>query len=44
VLVLLGPELRLSLWVIDASPFVRSPNLLGTPAAVAPLIWLTAVG
>ncbi len=43
VLVLLGPVLNLSHWVVDASPFIHSPKLPGTAVAVAPLIWLTAV-
>lgn len=43
VLVLFGPVLNLSHWVVDASPFLHSPKLPGTPLAALPLIWLTAV-
>jgi ABC-2 type transport system permease protein len=43
VLVLLGPVLNLSHWIVDVSPFVHSPKLPGGQLAAAPVIWLTAV-
>jgi ABC-2 type transport system permease protein len=43
VLVLLGPVLNLSHWIVDVSPFTHSPKLPGGQLAAAPLAWLTAV-
>jgi polyether ionophore transport system permease protein len=43
VLVLLGPVLNLSHWIVDVSPFTHSPKLPGGQPTGAPLAWLTAV-
>jgi ABC-2 type transport system permease protein len=43
LLVLFGPVLSLSHWVLDISPFTHLPKLPGGPASAPPLIWLSAV-
>ncbi len=40
VMLLLGPLLRLSHWVLDVSPFTQSPKLPGGTVPAAPLAWL----
>jgi ABC-2 type transport system permease protein len=42
-LILLGPLLRLSQWVMDVSPFSHVPKVPGADVTVAPLAWLLAV-
>ena len=43
VLVLLGPVLDLSHWIVDISPFTHSPKLPGGQLAAGPMVWLTDV-
>jgi ABC-2 type transport system permease protein len=42
-LVLLGPLLRLSQWVLDVAPFSHIPKVPGGQVDAAPLAWLLAV-
>jgi ABC-2 type transport system permease protein len=41
--VLFGPLLRLSQWVMDVSPFSHIPKVPGADVTVTPLAWLLAV-
>jgi polyether ionophore transport system permease protein len=43
LLALVGPDLGLSHWVMDVSPFTHVPKLPGGPVPAAPLAWLTLV-
>ena len=40
LLVLFGPALSLSQWVVDISPFAHLPKLPGEPVSAPPLVWL----
>jgi ABC-2 type transport system permease protein len=40
LLVLFGPALSLSQWVLDISPFMHLPKLPGEPVSAPPLAWL----
>jgi polyether ionophore transport system permease protein len=40
LLVLFGPALSLSHWVLDISPFAHLPKLPGEPVSTPPLAWL----
>ncbi|HEY3953224.1 MAG TPA: ABC transporter permease [Streptosporangiaceae bacterium] len=40
LLVLFGPALSLSTWVLDISPFTHLPKLPGEPVSAPPLAWL----
>jgi ABC-2 type transport system permease protein len=42
-LILIGPLLRLSQWVLDVSPFSHVPKVPGADVAVAPLAWPLAI-
>jgi polyether ionophore transport system permease protein len=41
-LVLLGPLLQLSQWVLDAAPFTHIPKVPGAEVSTTPLAWLLA--
>ena len=43
LMLLLGAILRLSHWILDASPFTHLPKLPGGTVSAAPLAWLTAI-
>jgi hypothetical protein len=40
LLVLFGPALSLSHWLVDVSPFAHLPKLPGEPVSAPPLAWL----
>jgi len=42
-LVLVGPVIKLSHWVLDASPFTHVPKLPGGSFTVSPLLWLVGL-
>lgn len=42
-LVLLGPLLQLSQWLLDAAPFTHTPKLPGADVSATPLAWLLAI-
>jgi ABC-2 type transport system permease protein len=43
LLVLLGPLLQLSQWILDVSPFTHIPKVPGADVSATPLVWLLAV-
>jgi ABC-2 type transport system permease protein len=43
VLSFLGPILQLDQWLLDISPFIHTPKVLGGTASFTPLAWLTVI-
>jgi ABC-2 type transport system permease protein len=42
-LVLLGPLLQLSQWLLDIAPFSHIPKVPGADVAATPLLWLLGI-